>query len=352
VAEKSPKPLGFSKTVGVAPARAGRPGLALGNVGGRPRVSVAPRVRVDDHGQEPAPLLAQTRSSDATDDFRLEALVREWLLELRMMGRRPRTIEWYRQKMAWYLKTGQADTLGQLTAYELKRYLGELRDRGLADNTIHGFFEVLRAFASWADREGYSVDPALLRTRAPKVAQKEVETYSTEQIERIFTAASPGWPTTAVKVLLGTGMRLSELCGLIVDDFEDDGVSAFLKVRHEKGAKFRRVPVSNRLRREVVRYLNRWRPASPHSNLLLRADGEPVSVVAVAELFRRIRAKVRFGVRAHRFRHTFATEYLRQGGEIERLRRILGHTTYVMVMRYVHLDKGDLGRDFDLRSPF
>jgi site-specific recombinase XerD len=126
-----------------------------------------------------------------------------------MLGRRPRTIEWYRQKMAWYLKTGQAGTLGQLTAHELKRYLGELRDRALADNTIHGFFEVLRAFASWADREGYPIDPALLRMRAPKVAQKEVETYSTEQIERIFAATSPGWPTIAVKVLLGTGMRLS-----------------------------------------------------------------------------------------------------------------------------------------------
>jgi integrase len=278
MAEKSPKPLRFSKTVGVPPARTGRTGLALGNAGGRPRLAVASRVPVDDDGQEPAPDGPQTRSHNEPDDFGLEALVGEWLLELRMMGRRPRTIEWYRQKMTWYLKTGQAETLGQLTTYELKRYLGELRDRDLADNTIHGFFEVLRAFASWADREGYPVDPALLRVKAPKVAQKEVETYSTEQIERIFAAASPGWPTMAVKVLLGTGMRLSELCGLIVEDFEDDGVSAFLKVRHGKGAKFRRVPVSSRLRREMVRYLNRWRPASRHSNLLLRADGEPVGV--------------------------------------------------------------------------
>jgi len=66
----------------------------------------------------------------------------------------------------------------------------------------------------------------------------------------------------------------------------------------------------------------------------------------------RKRVNSSFGVRAHKLRHTYATEYLRQGGEIERLRRILGHTTYVMVMRYVHLDKGDLARDVDLRSPF
>jgi integrase/recombinase XerD len=57
-------------------------------------------------------------------------------------------------------------------------------------------------------------------------------------------------------------------------------------------------------------------------------------------------------VRAHKLRHTFATEYLRNGGDIERLRRLLGHTTYLMVMGYVHLDKGDLARDINTRSPF
>ncbi len=84
----------------------------------------------------------------------------------------------------------------------------------------------------------------------------------------------------------------------------------------------------------------------------MRADGQPVAMMTVEYLLRRIKLRVGFKVHAHKFRHTFATEYLRNGGDIERLRRILGHSSYVMVMRYLHLDKGDLGKDFDLRSPF
>jgi len=75
-------------------------------------------------------------------------------------------------------------------------------------------------------------------------------------------------------------------------------------------------------------------------------------MMTIEYLLRRIKLRVGFKVHAHKFRHTFATEYLRREGDIERLRRILGHSSYVMVMRYLHLDKGDLGKDFDLRSPF
>jgi integrase/recombinase XerD len=153
-------------------------------------------------------------------------------------------------------------------------------------------------------------------------------------------------------MLLGTGMRVGELCTLILEDTEGDGDAAFLKVRRGKGAKFRRAPISRRLHRELNRYLNRVRPDTSTQAILVRQDGKPVQLQTVTELLKRIRHKVGFRVHAHRFRHTFATEYLRQGGEIERLRRILGHTTYTMVMRYVHLDKGDLYRDFDRRSPF
>ena len=169
-----------------------------------------------------------------------------------------------------------------------------------------------------------------------------METYTPVQLQTLFQVAPAGWSTLAMQILLGTGMRLGELYALDVEDLEDDGEAMFLKIRRGKGAKFRRVPVSHRLSWELLRYINRVRPDSARPNLLLLRDGRPVDVECVSDLFQRLRRRVGFRVHAHKFRHTFATEYLRNGGEIERLRRILGHTTYVMVMRYAHLDKGDL----------
>ncbi len=359
---KSPKPLGFSQTTG-APKYAGPLEGPLGflRVGGpkglpgRPRAVqeklLRPIIIAKDADEETATpaLPAAANGHGATN---LEPLVREWLLDLQVLGRSPKTIDWYRKHVHGYFLERSVRTLDQLTAADLKGYLAAIQARGLAENTVHGAFQTIKALANWAVREGYSVDPALLRVRAPRVAVKEMESYTPAQLKTIFEATPAGWSILAVQILLGTGMRLGELCALELEDVEDDGEAMFLKIRRGKGAKFRRVPVSHRLRRELLRYVNRMRPDSASPNLLLLRDGRPVDVECVSDLFQRTRRRIGFRVHAHKFRHTFATEYLRNGGEIERLRRILGHTTYVMVMRYVHLDKGDLYRDFDLRSPF
>ena len=354
--EKSREPLCFSKTVvpaeeafepaelwSSAPARTptGRPSRLVS--GGR----VKPTAALDAlTGSEPLPVSAAT-------GLRLQPLIAEYLLELRVMARSPRTIAWYEQKLKWYLEQeGGPQTLDRLTPFEVKRLMARLQERGLSANTVHGFFQVVRSFATWADREGYPVDPGLLKVRPPKVPQTEMGTYSDAQLAAILQAAPAGWSRLAIQILLGTGMRISELAALCLEDVEDDGEVVFLKIKRGKGAKFRRVPVSSRLRRELTRYLNRGRPETSARELFVLNDGRPVSMMCVANLLRRVRYRVGFEVHAHRFRHTFATRYLSNGGEIERLRRILGHSSYVMVMRYLHLDKGDLGRDFDLRAPF
>jgi site-specific recombinase XerD len=352
--EKPSKPLSLTKTVVTqylapegAPTR-----LRKGSLGGR-HGSRLLKPDVNDEDQDPAQPVAPRAVSRRSSAPPIASLVREWLAELKVMGRSEETIKWYRQKMEWYLaREGGPKTLDDLTSAEVKRLLASLIDRRLAPNTIHGFFEVVRAFANWALREGFPVDPAMVRMRPPKVPQTELETYTAAQQGAMLAAAAPGWPALAVQVLLGTGMRVGELANLVVDDYESEGDVGFLKVRKGKGAKFRRVPLSARLRREVDRYVNRHRGEAATNRLLIRSDGEPVRKVTIGYLLKRIKLRVGFKVHAHKFRHTFATEYLRNGGDIERLRRILGHTSYVMVMRYLHLDKGDLGKDFDLRSPF
>ena len=199
----------------------------------------------------------------------VRALLREWLLELKVMGRSQRTVDWYAQKMDWYRRSGGVENLEELNAFELKRFLAEQQERGLSDNTIHGFFQVIRSFANWCEREEYPVDRSVLRMRPPKVALKEMSTYTPEQVALIFDNAKVGWPQLAVKILLGTGIRVGELVNLLLEDVEDDEDAMFLKIKRGKGAKFRRVPVSHRLRREIIRYINRSRPDSDAPNLLL-----------------------------------------------------------------------------------
>jgi integrase len=130
--------------------------------------------------------------------------------------------------MHGYALAGGVRNLEELTPYELKRYIAELRDRGLSPEAIRGTFSTLRAFASWARSQGYEVH-ALSSVRPPKVPQKEMPTFTEAQVDQILDALPKGWQRIAIQVLLGTGMRVGELCSLRLQDFEDDEETAFLK---------------------------------------------------------------------------------------------------------------------------
>jgi hypothetical protein len=138
--EKPSKPLGFSKTVAtryLAPeataTRRAKPGRAAQP--GRPSSRLLKRIDAGAHEmpEEVAPRGSSQRAAAPP----IASLVREWLAELKVMGRSEQTIKWYRQKMEFYLeREGGPATLDGLTSGEVKRLLGNLIDRRLAPNTI------------------------------------------------------------------------------------------------------------------------------------------------------------------------------------------------------------------------
>ena len=148
-----------------------------------------------------------------------------------------------------------------------------------------------------------------------------------------------------ILVLLDTGLRASELVGLAVSDVNlDDGL---LKV-YGKGNKERVVPIGARVQRALWKYLQRHRPqpANPLCPILfLTASGRPITVDRLRTIIKKYASKAGIeGVRCspHTFRHTFAVSYLRNGGDIFSLQRILGHSSLDIVRIYVNLAVADV----------
>lgn len=141
--------------------------------------------------------------------------------------------------------------------------------------------------------------------------------------------------------LLDTGLRASELCDLQMRDYEPD--SGQLYIRHGKGDKRRVVYLGQRARLCLWRYLadrNNTRPADPlfasRTNTRLDRNNLRHMLNTVAA-----QAKVN-DVHPHRFRHTFAITFLRNGGNTFALQKLLGHEELTTVLKYVRLAETDI----------
>jgi site-specific recombinase XerD len=153
-------------------------------------------------------------------------------------------------------------------------------------------------------------------------------------------------------LLLDTGLRIGELIGLKMDDIHiNDGL---MKVMG-KGKKERMVPIGNKAQKALQSYLFRHRPKPAHSgieNAFLSIFGTPITENGVELMFSRLAKKSGINrLHAHLCRHTFATMFLLNGGDVFTLQQILGHTTLEMVRNYVTLASNHIAMQHHKYSP-
>jgi len=145
---------------------------------------------------------------------------------------------------------------------------------------------------------------------------------------------------TLACLLLDSGLRINEALSLRSDDVDLDN---FLLRVHGKGGKDRVVPISYEMRKLMWRWL---RTQQGGGGLVFSTrGGTKLNYHNTLGDFKRLGNRLHItGVRFsfHTLRHTFAVNYIRNGGDVFRLQRILGHTTLEMTRRYVNLQKSDL----------
>ena len=227
----------------------------------------------------------------------------------------------------------------------------------LSSATVHGHVRTLRAFFNWLLMEGLTQNNAAKDLKLPKVTKKVVTTLSDQEIESILNTLSPTNPSearnrTILMILLDSGLRIGELVNLKMGDVHMD--EGYLKVMG-KGKKERIVPIGSNAQRALQRYLFHFRPKPVNpviNNVFLSTSGNPLTENSMKLMFARL-AK-RSGVcrlHAHLCRHTFATRFLINGGDVFTLQQILGHSTLEMVRHYVNLASNHVAIQHQKFSP-
>jgi integrase/recombinase XerC/integrase/recombinase XerD len=153
-------------------------------------------------------------------------------------------------------------------------------------------------------------------------------------------------------VLIDTGLRIGELINLKIEDTHLH--EGFLKVMG-KGNKERIVPIGSSAQRAIQRYLFRHRPKPTYQgfdNVLLSIHGKPLSENSMKLMFTRLAQQSGvYRLHAHLCRHTFATRFLVNGGDVFSLQQILGHSTLEMVKLYVNLASSHVAIQHQKFSP-
>jgi integrase/recombinase XerC len=237
------------------------------------------------------------------------------------------------------------DRPSAFTGELLQTFELELRDAGMEASSVGTYHKTVKRFAYWCDTHGYDIDRSVLGVEAPRKEQKRPEVYTDAEVKKLMAAAVCPRDRVIIELFYRTGLRLDELISLDVDDIVNAPEGVYLHVRRGKGRKQRIVPLdsaTHRMSKVLTNYLVKIRPQSEYSALFLNRSRRPMGAEAVKRLLARLGEKCGIHAHAHKFRHTFATQAIRDGVDVLTLQRVLGHATLGMVSHYVQYDAGSL----------
>jgi site-specific recombinase XerD len=254
----------------------------------------------------------------------------------------------------------QGVTLESLRSSHIRLFLEYVGSRPglhgstLKDSSVRCYGKAVKALVSWLSaQEDYGISAKVAsRVELPKVAVEVIEVFTHQQITDLFAAAEkmpyPVREKAILCTLIDTGVRASELCSLTMDHIWLDADDSYLLVMG-KGRKQREVPVGRVTRLAIRRYVTRYRHAAGKNeqHVFLSHVGKPLTRGGLHQIVASIGERA--GVpncHCHRFRHTFATQYLlNNNGDIYRLSRVMGHSSVRVSERYVQSIKNKQARE-------
>lgn len=305
--------------------------------------------------------MARTIASLKRNEFTVSKLIDDFLVYQQYKNNSPATIEYYKINLSMfskYLTERDISSIDEVDINVLRQYVLYLKnkprhknntfskpktDESISSKSVQTYTRAIRCFLNYLYQEKYIHTDFNQLFKLPKATKKVIEILSDDEIRRIINHFSLENELECrnyiiVSLMIDSGLRLSELVRLNVDDIYTE--QGYLKIKG-KGDKERIVPIGTHSQKAILKYLNFLRPEPALESIktfLLCSDGKPITQETIKSMMVRLSKSVEIPrLHPHLCRHTFATRYLMAGGNLFTLQQILGHTSLEMVRNYSHL---------------
>jgi integrase/recombinase XerC len=302
----------------------------------------------------------------ATDLAEAASAWSRWLAEERRLS--AHTLDAYRGDLQRFLSflaghLGQPPGLAEIGALrqaDLRAWLAERHQRGMAKSSSGRSLSAVRSFLRWLSRNGHADASALAGVKGPRAPRALPKAIAPEETGELLAAVedSDGEPWIAARdlalllLLYGCGLRIGEALALRRRDAPAPGAES-LRVLG-KGRKERVVPVLPAVAEAVARYLGLCPYAmAADEPLFLGARGKALSPRILQRSLQAIR--LRLGLpdwtTPHALRHSFATHLLGGGGDLRTIQELLGHASLSTTQRYTGVDAARLASVYRAAHP-
>src|SRR5579862_989210 len=246
----------------------------------------------------------------------------------------------------------------QIDALALREWLASLYDRQLTVITIRRKLAAVRSLFAFLLREGTVPSNAARLVRTPKAPQRVPLVPTAEQTNRLVDSVAedklerphPERDLLIFELLYGSGLRVSELCGLNLEDL--DRRERWIRVRG-KGRKERQVPFGSKAGAALEKYLE-VRVAKPaERSLLVNHRGSRLTdrgARGIVTLYAGMIAGDS-SLHPHSLRHAFATHLLADGADLRAIQELLGHARLATTQKYTQVSLTDLMAVYDRAHP-
>jgi integrase/recombinase XerD len=277
-------------------------------------------------------------------------------------GLSPQTVTAYVGDLRAFAEWAKESAYAPLAAtpQQVRDFLSARREAGLSERSVSRNLSALRGFYRYCLGEGrIDEDPTEL-VKAKELPRRLPKALGRDEVEAILVQPDTGTEAgirdrAMLEVAYGSGLRVSELVALELNDLEID--EGFIRCRG-KGGKERLVPLGGEARRWVETYLARSRPRycrrGNEASLFLSQQGAAMTRQWFGKSLKRY--GVAAGIAAekvspHVLRHSFATHMLEGDADLRAVQAMLGHARIATTEVYTHVDRTRLRRVYDRYHP-